>query len=186
MYSIQEQMYMYPHTSWGRNARVWSLVPDLKKEKPKCPKRNDMKEDNEMRGLRMRGSKTSLGVVPLDVEDTLVEVAVREIAEKTGGHVEITRATGGAWREVVSMLFFFFCWTVDYLHSSTTVAKASFWVAAFQAQICLLQTELSYWAEFIATMLKATNISECLQTRQRRGELTSHCRWYWNRKHRDR
>lgn len=72
------------------------MVPDLKKEKPKCPKRNDMKEDNEMRGLRMRGSKTSLGVVPLDVEDTLVEVAVREIAEKTGGHVEITRATGGA------------------------------------------------------------------------------------------
>lgn len=47
-------------------------------------------------GLRMRGSETSLGVVPLDVEDTLVEVAVREIAEKTGGHVEITRATGGA------------------------------------------------------------------------------------------
>lgn len=44
----------------------------------------------------MRGSKTSLGVVPLDVEDTLVEVAVREIAEKTGGHVEITRTTGGA------------------------------------------------------------------------------------------
>lgn len=120
MYSIQEQMYMYPHTSWGRNARVWSLVPDLKKEKPKCPKRNDMKEDNEMRGLRTRGSKASLGVVPLDVEDTLVEVAVREIAEKTGGHVEITRATGGAWRGVVSMLFFFLLdsWLLTFVHDS--------------------------------------------------------------------
>lgn len=65
----------------------------MPKEKRYERRQRDARVKNE-RGEKT--SLTSLGVAPLDVEDTLVEVAVREIAEKTGGQVEVTRATAGA------------------------------------------------------------------------------------------
>lgn len=119
MYSIQEQMYMYliPPRGETQEYEVWCRT--WKKRNLNAQREMIWKEDNEMRVLRMRGSKTSLGVVPLDVEDTLVEVAIREIAEKTGGHIEITRATGGAWREVVSMSFLLLDnWLLTLVHDS--------------------------------------------------------------------